>query len=141
MSEIVSLIYASKVVPGFQDSVEIDKILTQARINNKTSNITGMLLCNLHYFLQTLEGPRDTLTSLYQTIAADPRHEAVTKISETSLSKRRFGDWKMGFYLFHDAEEVPRDWTQLTPQQANSIFKSAVSLSKDNPSRGYYSLS
>ncbi|BDX08434.1 BLUF domain-containing protein [Planctobacterium marinum] len=141
MTELMSLIYASKVTPGFQDSLEINRILKTARKNNEAKQITGLLLCNLHYFLQVLEGPKSELTNLYQTIAQDSRHQDVTKISESKVASRQFSDWQMGFYLFspQEQETLPRDWTQLDFAQVQTIF-THVLHSHQGANNSFYSL-
>lgn len=141
MAEVISLIYASKVSPGAQDSVAIDQILKTARNNNESRQITGLLLCNLHYFLQVLEGPKLELKNLYQTIAKDSRHHDVTKISESIITVRQFPDWQMGFYLFSEQEKevLPRDWTQLDFAQAQTIF-THVLHSHQGANKSFYNL-
>ena len=65
--------------------------------NNAARGITGMLLYANGSFFQVLEGPEATLEQLFAKIAADPRHQRVTRIIQESIPQRAFADWAMGF--------------------------------------------
>ena len=91
------LIYCSKA----QESVtfeDIKKILERAREKNVEYSLTGMLLYNGSFFLQCLEGPQESIDSLYANILKDNRHKNVYKIDAIDIEKRDFGTWAMGFY-------------------------------------------
>ena len=141
MTKLTSLIYASQVTPGYLNSVEINKILAVAREKNKTKQLTGMLLCNLHYFLQILEGPKQILSDTYSIIEQDSRHQNVTKISESITESRQFPDWQMGFYLFpkNKTDVLPEDWTLLSVSDAQWIFSRALN-SCEGAGKAFYEL-
>jgi Sensors of blue-light using FAD len=90
------LIYASSASPGF-DAADLTAILNSARVKNARLDVTGMLLYTSGSFFQVLEGEDSVLNELIGTIAADPRHNNVTKIIEEPISERDFADWTMGF--------------------------------------------
>jgi hypothetical protein len=46
--------------------------------------------------MQVLEGGREPVSTLYNRIAADPRHERVTILSFEDISERYFSGWTMG---------------------------------------------
>ncbi len=97
---LYQLVYASKSVDGFTEKDLID-ILKISRKNNKEKHITGALVYNKGYFLQMLEGKRETVEALFNHIAKDNRHEKVSRFFQGTADKRLFPDWYMGFFQ-HD---------------------------------------
>ena len=71
-------------------------MLEQSRRNNPRQGITGILCCNSEQFIQVLEGGRDEVCELYNTIARDPRHLQVRILVYEEIAERRFGGWTMG---------------------------------------------
>ena len=53
------------------------EIFDVARSNNKKAGVTGALLVTDHWFVQALEGDEATVTTLYQRISGDDRHDKV----------------------------------------------------------------
>ena len=74
----------------------IDAILEQSRRNNPRRGITGMLCFSDDLFIQVLEGGRDEVCTLFNTIVRDQRHTEVRILSFEEISERRFGNWTMG---------------------------------------------
>jgi hypothetical protein len=72
------------------------RILDEAREGNKGEEITGVLAFDRRWFLQCLEGPRDSLTRKFLAIARDQRHGGVTLVAFEEVSDRLFPDWTMG---------------------------------------------
>lgn len=85
---------------------ELLVILEKARANNAALNVTGLLLYIDGGFLQVLEGERDALHHLYETIERDPRHWD-TKLLIDEESPRNFGRWSMGFKMLgHEVDDA-----------------------------------
>jgi hypothetical protein len=76
---------------------DLVELLTNAREKNARLGVTGMLLHDDGNFMQVLEGPKETVKALYDTIAKDRRHHGHIVIDEDELQTRQFGDWSMGF--------------------------------------------
>ncbi|MPM49880.1 hypothetical protein SDC9_96614 [bioreactor metagenome] len=91
---LVRLLYVSRAVDTTPTA--IDAILTQSRSHNPASGITGVLCYGGGIFLQAIEGGRSTVSALYGSIQADPRHKDVELLSFEEISERRFGGWTMG---------------------------------------------
>lgn len=90
------ILYTSKALHPFKDD-ELQKLLELARFNNSKKSVTGMLLyCNGN-FIQLLEGEKEQLTDLFETISCDRRHIEVKKIIEGEITKPQFPDWSMGY--------------------------------------------
>ena len=92
---LVRLLYASKAVDSVSQE-ELLKILSQSKANNPESGITGVLCSSGPIFLQCLEGGRMQVNTLYNQIAADPRHGDVVILSYEEISEREFAHWSMG---------------------------------------------
>jgi Sensors of blue-light using FAD len=91
---LVRLLYASRAVDP--SPTVIDGILSQSRLFNPSSGITGILCFGGGVFLQAVEGGRVAVNKLYQHILRDPRHSEVTLLDYAEISERRFGGWTMG---------------------------------------------
>jgi hypothetical protein len=96
---LISLVYLSAATKPFS-SQDLVELLTTSRMNNHKLNVSGMLLFKEGYFLQSLEGERETVMALYQKIVKDYRHRKAVVLSQASLAERDFPDWSMGFYDF-----------------------------------------
>jgi hypothetical protein len=92
------LIYTSRARQDF-GAADLKKMLTHARSNNDSVNVTGMLLYHNEAFLQVLEGDEASVRKIFKRIEKDSRHaRLVTLRSQKSFGERRiFGDWSMGF--------------------------------------------
>ena len=92
---LVRLLYASRPVAPLTTAV-VDSILAQSRAHNPRLGITGVLCYSQDLFLQVLEGSRDAVCELYNTIVRDDRHDHVRILSYEEIAERRFGNWTMG---------------------------------------------
>lgn len=98
---------------------ELDDLLTQARAKNATLGVTGMLLYKDKSFLQVIEGERDVLDPLFQTIRRDMRHQNVRQLFFRPCEGRNFADWQMGFARL-DGAEAPEGWSALMCDDAQT---------------------
>ena len=92
---LVRLLYASRPVAPLTTAV-VDSILAQSRAHNPRLGLTGVLCYSQDLFLQVLEGSRDAVCELYNTIVRDERHDHVRILSYEEIAERRFGNWTMG---------------------------------------------
>lgn len=83
---------------------ELVELLDECREYNAQNGITGMLLYHDEAFMQYLEGEKDEVLSLFDTIALDERHTGVTIYMEKTLEERNFADWSMGFKKVEDVD-------------------------------------
>jgi len=91
---LVRLLYASRAQSVSSEA--IDAILTQSRAKNPQLGITGILCHSGEFFMQVLEGGRDTVNQLYNQIVRDPRHDHVVLLHYEEIAERRFAGWTMG---------------------------------------------
>jgi Sensors of blue-light using FAD len=92
---LVRLLYASRAAAPVVASVQ-ESILEQSRGRNPKIGVTGVLCFSDDIFIQVLEGGRDEVCELYNTIARDTRHQNVRILSFEEIRERRFGNWTMG---------------------------------------------
>jgi hypothetical protein len=92
---LVRLLYASRAATPLIASVQ-DSIMQQSRAHNPEMGITGVLCFSDDLFIQVLEGGRDEVCELYNTIVRDDRHQNVRILSFEEIRERRFGSWTMG---------------------------------------------
>ena len=92
---LLRLVYSSRAT----NEMSFNRVLTiiaKSRSANKARNITGMLLYDRGVFLQTLEGPAETVRALYAAIARDQRHQSLKVLLEEPITTRLFNGWSMG---------------------------------------------
>lgn len=90
---VTQLIYMSQ--PFGYDSAMLGGILTNARRNNARDGITGALVCRQDIYLQLIEGEKSVIDALFDRIARDDRHLAVTVLHHGEAAQRTFPDWAM----------------------------------------------
>ena len=106
--EIHQLVYVScTAIEGDEGTYRraIEDILAVARERNARLGVTGALLCNREYFAQVLEGPREAVEEIYESIQCDERHTGTTVLRFRPAPRRDFPDWTMA-YEGHDSEAL-----------------------------------
>jgi len=76
---------------------DISNLLVTCRANNTRNEITGMLIYFDGTFVQFLEGPKNKIDSLFETISKDKRHQDIILLIDGTSGKREFEDWSMAF--------------------------------------------
>lgn len=74
---------------------DLDRLVEKARVRNRSLDVTGMLLYEDGCFLQTLEGPPESLETLWSSIRRDGRHKQIELLSEHMVTARLFRDWNL----------------------------------------------
>lgn len=117
------------------NDAELEGLLHQAKTNNATRDVSGILIYNDGNFIQYLEGPESTLHELFDKIKGDPRHTSVTRLDFAKIDARVFGDWWMGFRRLtgqdvdhikgeHDQSEIMKDILEIENEShMTAIFK------------------
>ncbi|MFC6203150.1 BLUF domain-containing protein [Psychrobacter urativorans] len=93
---LVSMTYASRANSDVSAN-DFNEILQQAQRNNAANGITGMLIFNKDYFLQTIEGPRAQINRLLYSLIADQRHHDLQLIETRELKHRLWAKWSMNY--------------------------------------------
>jgi Sensors of blue-light using FAD len=92
---LVRLLYASHATATVTAAV-LDAILAKCREHNPASGITGLLCHGGDVYMQVLEGGRDAVNALYNTIVRDPRHQGIVLLHYAEVPERHFAGWTMG---------------------------------------------
>lgn len=96
VTPLFRLVYRSQLAISPEErNTEIESILEASRAKNVDRDITGALLVWQDYVVQTLEGDEGVVRGLYEKIAVDPRHEAVTLLEAQAIESRNFAKWSM----------------------------------------------
>lgn len=96
------LIYHSENHLGVADGkmiASLNAIMDASNRNNERDGITGALLFDTLWFVQILEGERETISATLRRILADQRHDAVTIMDCQPIEDRLFANWWMGLGL------------------------------------------
>lgn len=101
---LYELIYRSQADANVSDD-DLINILSKARSNNSSRNITGCLLYNDHYFVQILEGEFKALNELFEKIKQDRRHHNVVLLHMQEIESWAYPDWTMAFKAL-EAEDM-----------------------------------
>lgn len=120
---LISLVYVSFATEDMTDE-ELKDILEVSRENNKSKDITGMLLYRDRFFIQALEGEEEEVMPLYEAIKDDPRHRNVLLVYKNDIKSRTFSSWSMGFNKISDAqvEQMPGFTAFLSDPRDMSYF-------------------
>ncbi len=99
----------------------LEDMVTAANINNRRSDVTGILLFNGHHFFQLLEGPEEQVKEIYRCICNDPRHHNIVELMCDYAPARRFG--KVGMELFDLQKHERNDVLQAVLNKGTSKFQ------------------
>ena len=90
---LVELLYCSASAVPKLANADLDQILASARWRNLAQDITGMMIYYRGEFVQILEGSKKSVQNTYDKfICPDPRHTAINKVLENTISHRSFKD-------------------------------------------------
>lgn len=123
---LVSMTYVSRANPDMSDK-ELSEILRQAQQNNAANGITGMLVFDRHYFLQTVEGSRAQISQLLHSLLADERHHDLQLLETRELKYREWSKWSMNF-VSPTTENAALYLKYSTTVDFNPYFLSAESI-------------
>lgn len=95
------LVYVSAAVEKFNRDT-LAQMVEAAGSKNARLDITGVLMFAGDRFMQVLEGPRDAVLPLFETIEHDDRHIFVELVQSQGVSSRLFSGWSMGLCNLDD---------------------------------------
>jgi hypothetical protein len=123
------LIYSSEAT-GEMARTDLEQMLRESRLRNTRRDITGVLVFSNGVFLQVLEGEREDVEDLMESIQRDPRHRDIKVIQEEEIDRRAFPTWRMA-YLSPRAEDVSA-WTGL---EGAASVESVLATLRSDPDR------
>jgi hypothetical protein len=89
-----SLIYVSTAVHKLSNEL-LSSLAEQSSSRNGPLDVTGLLLYSDGNFMQCLEGSKESIDILMQSISSDSRHSELLVLWEGETSNREFSDWGM----------------------------------------------
>ena len=93
---LIQIIYTSVAsVPFTAD--DLTRLLATARTSNHAHQVSGLLVFDDGFFIQTLEGPESRVDQVFRTIEKDTRHDHLRLLLRHRIDAREFADWTMGF--------------------------------------------
>ena len=137
-----ALVYRSRAVNSLSPPDLLQ--LTQAsQARNRHESLTGVMLYDDQNFFQWLEGPRDSVDRVMQSIYRDRRHANIEVLSTQAVPARIFPDWDMGLVatganlgsLPNHFVEAPHDLVEglrRCPQAAPSLLAKFDTLNRDD---------
>ena len=102
------LIYHSENRLGLTDGRTKDilnSIMDVAQRRNEQANITGALIFDQNWFMQLLEGDRESISATLRRIIVDERHGNLTIMDVRPIDERLFANWWMGVAAIQGASE------------------------------------
>ena len=81
---------------------EVTRILEQAQKNNERNGITGALVFNHNYFLQSIEGARPVINGLLRKLVQDERHHSLQIVECREVEQRQWNKWSMKYLIPSD---------------------------------------
>jgi hypothetical protein len=106
---------------------DLRALCAQASRNNVRDEITGVMLIDGGYYLQVLEGPKETVENTFLRIIQDKRHHGLTLLSRRLVTSRHFGTWAMATCQDVAAKQAVihrvRDQIDAAPHHAQRTFE------------------
>jgi hypothetical protein len=96
---IERLLYRSKATSTL-GSLHLFNLLSEARAKNAELNITGHLLYSKEIFVQCIEGPAESIESLWRSLQRDDRHYDIELLARGPIDQRRFSESTMAFSTY-----------------------------------------
>lgn len=91
-----ALSYVSTAAENLRLS-EVEKLLHKTTEKNNRNSITGILLYSNGNFFQVLEGEKEVILELFQTIKEDQRHYDLIPIFQKEIIKSSFNNYDGDF--------------------------------------------
>ncbi|MEO0462747.1 MAG: BLUF domain-containing protein [Pseudomonadota bacterium] len=92
-----SLTYQSRATTR-PTAADLRELSWNAQQKNRSLGVTGMLLYEKGRFFQTLEGPPESLKTLWSSISRDKRHTDIELLSEHVIPAQLFAGWDLLSY-------------------------------------------
>lgn len=96
-TNLYEVVYVSDRISSMDDDAIVTNIVYPASRRNRELEITGCLWFDAKRFLQILEGPEDSVKTVYDAICRDTRHVNVRTLSSHSIQNRNFERWSMSY--------------------------------------------
>lgn len=109
---VLHVFYVSQVSGAF-GVPQAKRLVGQAQLLNRRSDITGLLTFTGSHFPQFFEGPAATVEALLQRIARDSRHCRFRELRRGHAPRREFPAWSMALL---ESPQLESELTELVRQ-------------------------
>lgn len=96
--DLHELVYVSSATKEMEHD-DLTSLLEQSREKNERLSITGLLIYHRREFMQLLEGTKEEIFSLYETICNDDRNRQNHLLWDGPIENRSFANWSMAFLV------------------------------------------
>jgi len=107
MNSFYTICYISKVQPELTDQ-QLEALFAHSSQSNNTSGIKGILLSTMGNFFQVLEGTKEQVTSLYNTIKEDTRHHDIYEVIHRPAIKAVFTNYNSKFNIVKSIDDLDK---------------------------------
>ena len=116
------LTYTSKMNQEMSED-ELKKLVETSQFKNARSGITGLLISLNNTFIQYLEGEKENIEALYDTIKNDSRHKNIEIQFEGVLESRMFSKWHMSLETANQStiERLPKTYSSQYKNMLESV--------------------
>jgi methanogenic corrinoid protein MtbC1 len=120
---LVTLIYRSRATAALTET-GLHRMLDGARARNHAAAVTGLLIYDNGRFFQWLEGPAESVSSIWNSIRSDRRHTDIEVLGEEVAATRIFGTWDMKLGLRHPPSDgMARDTLEAPAQLIDGLIR------------------
>ncbi|RFN59806.1 BLUF domain-containing protein [Marixanthomonas ophiurae] len=105
---------------------ELENLFYEVQTNNDDADITGVLLYYYGNFLQVLEGEKDILLDLFESIKKDKRHKNIITIFNKQNEHRIFEGYKSGFSIVKTKSDLKNLKEYLNKTKDTTPFSTSV---------------
>lgn len=102
-----TICYLSKQAKALEEA-ELEILFNHIVFKNPKLHITGALLHNNDFFLQVLEGNKETVTELFANIRKDNRHKDILVILDQKIENRIFQNYEATFSIMKTKADIQR---------------------------------
>ncbi|MCW8980052.1 BLUF domain-containing protein [Altibacter sp.] len=120
-----TICYVSKARQGLSEK-EIEVIFEKTQRNNTNANITGILLYGFGNFFQVLEGEKEQITVLFDTICEDHRHDRIETLIHHPIKKPIFATYNSKFNVVKTQKELSEIKNYLDVFNNKTSFSSKI---------------
>ncbi|XUU61390.1 BLUF domain-containing protein [Erythrobacter sp. HA6-11] len=135
-TNLEQIIYTSIASPDVNGG-DVFEIIAQASMRNKDRGITGILTFVRGRFFQAIEGSKEELDKLLQSLERDARHHSLKILHRRPIIERQFENWAMKRLDVKDIGSARREIRGLLAHHsdARTILSSFESFLNDESSK------
>lgn len=121
---LIQLCYASTRKDHQELLQDLSDILTVSIRFNRLHNVYGVLYYAHNSFFQCLEGEKETVEKIFESIKKDQRHQNVTVLSKKEIDQVAFSDWSMKYVQSNRGVDLffkAKNYEYFQPTKLNDI--------------------